>query len=113
MMRDMEMRLMYQGMRLADYYKYTGQKEEDVREMYKPQATQRVRTQLVLEAIKAAEGIEASEADIDAELTRYADQSKQSLEEFKKQLSDGDMNYFKEAAGVQKTVDFLKELCKA
>lgn len=113
MLRDMEMRLMYQGMRLADYYKYTGQKEEDVREMYKPQAAQRVRTQLTLEAIKAAEGIEASEEDIDAELTKYADQSKQSLEEFKKQLSDGDLNYFKEATGVQKTVDFLKETCKA
>jgi len=113
MIRDMEMRLMYQGMRMADYYKYTGQSEESVREMYKPQAEQRVRTQLVLEAIKDAEGIEASQEDIDAELSKLADQSKQSLEELKKTLTEADEKYFKDASAVQKTVDFLKETCKA
>ena len=113
MIRDMEMRLMYQGMRMADYYKYTGQSEESVREMYKPQAEQRVRTQLVLEAIKDAEGIEASQEDIDAELSKLADQSKQSLEELKKTLTEADEKYFKDASAVQKTVDFLKEICKA
>ena len=113
MMREMEMRLMYQGMRLADYYKYTGQNEEAVREMYKPQADQRVRVQLVLEAVKAAEGIEASEEDIDAELAKLADQSKQSVEELKKTLTEEDFTYFRNASAVQKTVDFLKETCKA
>ncbi|MDO4355307.1 MAG: trigger factor [Clostridia bacterium] len=113
MLRDMEMRLMVQGMRLADYFKYTGQKEAEVREMYKPQAEQRVRTQLVLDAIRAAEGIEPTEEDVDAELAKYADQSKKSMEEFKKDLTEEDLNYFKEATSVQKTIDFLKETCKA
>ena len=113
MLRDMEMRLMYQGMRLADYFKYTGQKEEEVREMYKPQAEQRVRTQLVLEAIRKAEGIEPTDEEVDAELAKYADQSKKSVEDFRKDLTEADLDYFKEATAVQKTVNFLKETCKA
>ena len=113
MLRDMEMRLMYQGMRLADYFKYTGQKEEEVREMYKPQADQRVRTQLVLEAIRKAEGIEPTDEEVDAELAKYADQSKKSVEDFRKDLTEADLDYFKEATAVQKTVNFLKETCKA
>lgn len=113
MLRDMEMRLMYQGMRLADYFKYTGQKEEEVREMYKPQAEQRVRTQLVLEAIRKAEVIEPTDEEVDAELAKYADQSKKSVEDFRKDLTEADLDYFKEATAVQKTVNFLKETCKA
>ena len=44
MLRDMEMRMMYQGMKLDDYFKYTGQTREQVREMYKDSARQRVST---------------------------------------------------------------------
>ena len=61
MLRDMEMRMMYQGMKLDDYFKYTGQTREQVREMYKPTAEERVRTQLVIEAVMKAEGIQATD----------------------------------------------------
>ena len=108
MLRDMEMRMMYQGMKLDDYFKYTGQTREQVREMYKPQAEERVLGQLVIEAVKKAENIEATEEEIDAEMGKYAEQNKKSLEEFKKMLADGDKEYFAEAAAVRKTIDFLK-----
>ncbi len=108
MLRDMEMRMAYQGMKLDDYFKYTGQTREQVRDMYKEPARERVLTQLVLEAVKKAENIEATEEEIDAEMGKYAEQNKKSLEEFKKMLSEGDREYFAEAAAMQKTVDFLK-----
>ena len=108
MLRDMEMRMAYQGMKLDDYFKYTGQTREQVRDMYRDSARERVLTQLVLEAVKKAENIEATEEEIDAEMGKYAEQNKKSLEEFKKMLSDGDKEYFAEAAAMQKTVDFLK-----
>ena len=109
MLRDMEMRMMYQGMKLDDYFKYTGQTREQVREMYKPSAEERVKTQLVINAVMKAEGIEADEAEIDAEIAKYADQNKKSLDEFKAMLSDGDKEYFAELASLQKTVAFLKD----
>lgn len=108
MLRDMEMRLMYQGMKLDDYFKYTGQTREQVREMYREQATERVKTQLALEAIRDAEKIEATEEEIDAEIAKLADSRKKSLEDMKKQLTDGDKEYFKQAATMNRVVEFLK-----
>ena len=109
MMRDMEMQMAYSGMKLDDYFKYTGQTRESVRDMYKPQAEQRVKTQLVINAVMKAENIEADEAEIDAEISKYAEQNKKTLEEFKEMLSDGDKSYFSELAALQKTVKFLKD----
>ena len=108
MLRDREMRMMYQGMKLDDYFKYTGQTREQMREMYKPQAEERVMSQLVIEAVKKAENIEATEEEIDAEIARYAEQSRMDVEKFKQNLSDSDREYFAEAAAVRKTIDFLK-----
>ena len=112
MLRAMEMRMMYQGMKLDDYFKYTGQTREQVREMYKKPAEERVRTQLVIEEVRKVENIEATEEEIDAEIAKYADQNQKSLEEFKKMLSEDDMKYFAEIASLQKTVKFLKDNAK-
>ena len=109
MLRDMEMRMMYQGMKLDDYFKYTGQTREQVREMYKPSAEERVKTQLVVAAVMKAEEIKADENEIDAEIAKYAEQNKKSLDEFKAMLSDGDKEYFSEIASLQKTIAFLKD----
>ena len=109
MLRDMEMRMMYQGMKLDDYFKYTGQTREQVREMYKAPAEERVKTQLVVAAVMKAEEIKADENEIDAEIAKYADQNKKSLDEFKAMLSDGDKEYFSEIASLQKTIAFLKD----
>lgn len=108
MLRDMEMRMAYQGIKLDDYFKYTGQTREQVREMYREQANERVKTQLVMEAVKKAENITATEEETDAEISKYAEQNKKTLEEFKQMLSDGDKEYFADAAAMRKTVDFLK-----
>ncbi len=109
MVRDMEMRMSYQGMKLDDFLKYTGQTREQMRGMYKAQAEERVKGQLVIDAVRKAENIEADEAEIDEELSRYAEQNKKTLEEFKEMLSDADKDYFKELASLQKTVKFLKD----
>ena len=108
MLRDMEMRMMYQGMKLDDYFKYTGQTREQVREMYKDSARERVLGQLVLEAVKKAENISASDEEIDAEIARYAEQNKIELDKLKGSMAEGDREYFAEAAATRKTIDFLK-----
>ena len=108
MLREMEMRMAYQGLRFEDYLKYTGQTMDQLREQYKGEATNRVKTQLVLEAVAKAESIEPTEEDIEA---TYADQAKRmnrEVEEFKASLSDGQKAYLKETAGIKKTIDFLK-----
>lgn len=109
MIRDMEMRLMYQGMKLDDYLKYTGQTREMMTDMYKPEAERRVRTQLVIEAVRKTEGIDATDEEIDEEMKTFAENNRKSLEDFKTTLTDGDKEYFKELAAMTKTVKFLKD----
>ena len=109
MMKDMEMRLSYQGLKFSDYLTYTGQTEEQIRGMYKEQATQRVKGQLVLEAIKNAEGIEATEEEVDAEIAKAAESRKKSLEDYKKTMGESTLNYFKSMTTMQKVVSFLKD----
>ena len=109
MLRDMELQLMYQGLRMEDYLKYSGSTMEQMREMYKESATERVKTRLTLEAIMKQENIEATEEEIDVEIAKMADQRRSSLEDFKATLSDDDKTYFKQVASMQKTVKFLKD----
>ena len=81
MLRDMELRMMYQGLRMQDFLKYSGQTMEQLRDTYRQQAEDRVKTQLTLEAITKAEGIEPTDEEIDKELSRFAEQGKKTLEE--------------------------------
>ena len=108
MLREMEMRMMYQGIRMEDYLKYTGQTEEQLRENYKPEATNRVKTQLVLEAIAKAENIVPSDEDVEEGIADQAKRMNRDVEEFKSSLSDQQKEYLKETAGIKKVIDFLK-----
>lgn len=66
-LRDMELRLATSGLRLDKYLEYTGETMEQVREARRPAAQLRVRLELVLEALAAAEGIEIDESDVERE----------------------------------------------
>ena len=112
MIREMEMRMAYQGIRLQDYLQYTGQDETQLRYTYKTEAKNRVKTQLVLEALAKAENIVASEEDIEATFADQAARMGREVEEFKKSLSEGQVEYLKETATIKKTIDFLKENAK-
>ena len=112
MMRDMQMQLAYSGMRMEDYLKYTGQTEQKVREQYHKSAEQRVKLQLVIDAVRKAENIEAGDEDVEKEISEYADRNRRSVEEFRAMLKEDDLAYFKEMATMQKAVDFLKDNAK-
>ena len=107
-MREMEMQMASQGIRMDDYMKYTGQTREQLRDMYRQQATDQVKTRLVVDAIRKAENITATDEEIDAEMQQYADRRKQSLEDFKASLTDADKTGFADAAATRKTFEFLK-----
>ncbi len=107
LVRDFEMRLMYQGMRMEDFLRYTGGDMQSVRGQYHEQALRNVKAELVLDAICKAEMIEAAQSEIDAEMQRYAEQGKKSLEEFKQTLSEQDLTYFGDMAKVQKALDLI------
>ncbi len=107
MLREMKLRMMYQGLRFEDYIKYTGQTEDQVKEMYRPEAKNRVKMQLVLEAMVKAENVEVAEEDVEKATAEEAERSGRDVEEFKKSLNDRQKEYLKENAAIRKVVDLI------
>ena len=113
MMREMEMRMAYQGLRMEDYLKYTGQTMEQLEGAYHGEAEKRVRIELTLEAIRKAEGIEPTEDEIKVQIEEQAKRMGQEVEAFEKSLTDEQRAYLADSAAVQKVVDLLKAEGKA
>jgi len=86
MLQEFGQRLSQQGMNLDLYYQFSGQDEEALRSQMKEDAENRVRVSLTLEAIAAAEGIEVTEEDINAELEKMTEQFNMSLDQIKTAL---------------------------
>ena len=113
MVKDMEMRMMYSGLKLDDYLKYTGTTMEQLRDNYKGQANTRVKGQLVLEAIKNAENITASDEEVEAEIAKAAEERKKSVEDFKAQMGAQSLKYFSEMTVMTKVINMLKDSARA
>ncbi|MFU0824693.1 trigger factor [Clostridium sp.] len=74
MLKDLEMRLKYQGLDLESYYQYTNNTEEKVRDYMKETAEKRVKTELVLEKIVKDENIVATDEEIKEKAMEMAKQ---------------------------------------
>ena len=109
MVREMAMRMSYQGIKMDDYLKYTGQTREGLAAMYKPEAEKRVKTELVIDAIRKAENLEPGEAEIEKAIEEQAKRSGMDVEEFKKNLTDEQKDYLKDNAAIQMVLDLLKK----
>ena len=109
MVRDMEYRMMYSGIKLEDYLKYSGTTMEDLRNNYRENAEKQVKSQLVVDAILEKEGIKATEEDVDAKLAELAKDAGKSPEEFKKTVSDYQKEYVEREIVIGKLFDFLRK----
>lgn len=107
MVKDFEMRLMYQGMNLESYLKFTNSTKEDLKEQMAEEAKIRVKTSLVLEAIAKAEAVEVEEADVDAFIADMAKSYNMDLEKFKTNITETERANMKENVVLKKTIDIL------
>ena len=76
MVQDFEYRLSSQGMNLDTYMQYTGSTRDSLRASFKEQATRQVKVALALEKIVAAEGLTASDEEVEEEVNKLAEQYK-------------------------------------
>lgn len=111
LLREMQMRMAYQGLKLEDYLKYTGQTIEQLADMYKGEAEHRVKVELTLEAIRKAEGIEPTEEEVAKQIAEQAERMGQSVEDFEKTLTDEQRGYLRDTAAIQKVIDLMKQDC--
>lgn len=85
--------LQQQGISADMYYKLTGSSEEDLHKQFESGAQKRVKTNLVLEAIVAAEDIKASEEEINVEIKELATQYGMEEAAVRSALSDDMLNH--------------------
>ncbi len=108
--RDYDNRLRQSGLDLKTYFQYTGLTLETLREQMRPQAEKQVKARLALETIAAAEAIEISEEELNAEYELIA--NAYNLEADKvREFVDAEM--VKADASVKKAMQIVKENVKA
>lgn len=113
MLADFENRLKQQGMNLDMYFQFSGQTKDELKGQMQGDAEKRVRQNLVLEAIAKAEGIEATDEDLNEELEKLASQFQRSVEEIRAILTaNGNIESMKGDLVTRKTVQFLLDNSK-
>ncbi len=111
MLKDIEQRLSYQGLKLEQYLQMMGKSEADMRKEYEPQAIEGIKSRLALEAVIKAEKIEATDKEVDEKLKEMAkNYGKENDEEFLK--NENVRNYIKEGLASEKAMDFLVKNAK-
>ncbi|MET3633786.1 trigger factor [Streptococcus porcorum] len=98
-----------QGISPEMYFQLTGTSEEDLHKQYEADADRRTRTNLVIEAIAKAEGFEASEEEIEKEITDLATEYKMPVEQVRSLLS-ADM--LKHDIAMKKAVEAITSTAK-
>ncbi len=106
MVRDMEYRMQYSGVNLQQYLEATHTSVEDFRAQYKETAYNRVKIRLVMEAVTRAEGIVATDGDLEKKYAELAEQYKMDTKEVKKNFGSNE-EYLKGSVLSQKTTDML------
>ena len=71
-----------------------------------------MKTELVIDAIRKAEKIEPTEADIEKAIAEQAERTGQDVETFRKDLTDEQKAYLKDNAAITLVLDLLKKGAK-
>ena len=111
MLKEIEQRMSYQGLKLEQYLQMMGKSMEDMRKEYEPQAIEGIKSRLALEAIIKAEKIEATDKEIEEKMKEMAkNYGKENDEEFLK--NENVRNYIKQGLESEKAINFLVENAK-
>ena len=112
MIREFAQNLQYQGLSVEQYMQFTGMTVQMLMEQVKPQALKRIQSRLVLEAVAAAEKMEASEEDFEEEVKSMAEAYKMEADKAKELLGENGKKQVMQDLCVRKAVEFLVENAK-
>ena len=111
MLKNVENRLAYQGLKLEQYLQMMGKTAEEVKKEYEPQAIEAIKSRLMLEAVIKAEKIEATEDEIVEKVKEMAkNYGKADDEEFLK--NENVRKYIKSGLESEKALEFLVKNAK-
>lgn len=91
MLEDYANRIQSQGISFDNYLQMMGMTLDELRAQSKATAERNVRSDLALEAVAAAEGVEATDADVDEEIAKLAEQYKMEADKVRELVSVEDL----------------------
>lgn len=112
MFDEFSQNMMYQGINMEQYMKITNTNKDDLMERIKPDAVARIKSSLILEAIVDAEGIEATDDELNEELENMAVSYQMEADKLKELVGDKELKSIKKDLAVRKALDFLIDNCK-
>ena len=112
MAEEFAQRLSYQGLKLEQYFQFTGLNQDTFLAQMQPQATKRIESRLVLEAIAKAEAIEVSEDELKKEVENMAAAYQMEADKLMEMIGDREKEQMKQDIAVQKAVDLVVEAAK-
>lgn len=86
--QDLSMRLNAQGIAFEQFLQFSGQSQEDALAGLRAQAEQSARLDLALRAVAAAENLDVTDAELDEEFTRVAEQVDRTLDDVRAEFTD-------------------------
>ena len=98
-----------QTRQMMEYYQFTGLTPDGLLEQMKPQAQKNIENRLVLEAIAAAEGITASEEEVEKEFANIAERYGLTVDKVKEIFADEETENIKSDIAAQKALDMITE----
>lgn len=104
---DFAQRLQMQGLSLEQYFQFTGLDHDKMLEQVKPQAERKIKSRLVLETVAAAENIEASDDDYEAEVKRMAEMYQMEADKVKEVMGEQGKKQIMEDLAVRKAAEFV------
>lgn len=109
MLEDYANRIQSQGIGFEDYLRMMGLSMDDMRAQSKTAAERNVRSDLALEAVAAAEGVEVTDAEVEEEIAKLAEQYSMEADKVRAAIKDEDLRH---DLSVRKALELVKSSAK-
>ena len=109
MAQDFAQRLQMQGLSFEQYMQFTGTTAEQLLDQMKPQAKSRIESRLVLEAVVAAENIEATEDEFKEEMEKMASMYQMEVDKLIENIGEYEKKNIMADIAVNKAAKFVVE----
>lgn len=100
------------GLSFEQYMQFTGMTLDQLKAQMRPDAEDRIKGSLVLEAIAKAEGFEGTDEDVEKKIEEMAEQYGMKAEDIKKNIPDSEKENMKKDVALEKAINFVTENMK-
>ena len=104
---DFVRRIQSQGITVEQYMQITGLNQAQLLGQMRPEALRRIKESLVLEAVVKAEGIEATDEEVEKEISDMAESYSMEVDKLKGMMKEDELKQIRTDISMRKAIDLL------